>query len=602
MKVALGLYTTLYSAPSSLFDKTLALVYEPVLAYLYNKPGNHILLYQSSQMMKHIQRERQEYKALIASLSKRGDIEPLSGCWSQTLLSLLPPKDRVAQLERMTSFIRHEYGVLTNSAFFFGEVWLPNYISPLKNAGLDNVIVSTYLPYTDENEEEPFIMNELGKRENIYPFSDEASRSVKEYSLGQIDYQELRSRLLSLIHKEGDRKILFLNIDQLVLGAKREAKGNKPGLLVVDILERINCLSLADFQPKISGYLSPAWYGRDSESYSLFSFNSIFVHNENYKYLYNRYIALSESIQTRNNRFLKKDVTTALFNIALGNLFIHTEELSPLRFSTRRAFWSSVLDAENCFWQYTEGPSFREYDYEEIGKNCMVMANKTYNVIISPKGATALEFDSLPLALNFFDTRMPFSHDRVDYSLKRSFSDTIRLASGTYDTSSIYFLAEPVDKKRTEILFSPEDESSLPFYITKRYKLRSNTFILDSILTARDRPIKGEYSIVLYLASPDTLIVGPEQRMDMVAKGSVTAKTIKYGSKETDSYLSFTSTKSFVLTEESKKEKHFTSLGEEEFILYKKITFSFPLEVNLDESVADRLVLRASSAKKEGEN
>ena len=46
MKLFLGLYTELYSTPPSLFDKTLSLVYEPVLSFMYNNPGHILSLYQ----------------------------------------------------------------------------------------------------------------------------------------------------------------------------------------------------------------------------------------------------------------------------------------------------------------------------------------------------------------------------------------------------------------------------------------------------------------------------------------------------------------------------------------------------------------------------
>lgn len=195
---------------------------------------------------------------------------------------------------------------------------------------------------------------------------------------------------------------------------------------------------------------------------------------------------------------------------------------------------------------------------------------------------------------------MPFNNS-IKHSLNKSFTDVIKVEKTEYDTSSLFFTAEPIDKKRTEILFSLEDDSSLPFLITKRYKLRSNTFILDSTITNKNKKIKGRYELSLYLSAPDSVIVGPEQRMDIVTKGFVESKTVKYGSRLDDSYLTITSTKNFTLTEESNKEKHQTALGEEEFTLYKKITFSFPLEVEEDESVTYRLVLRASSSKKDGE-
>ena len=172
MKLFLGLYTELYSTPPSLFDKTLSLVYEPVLSFMYNNPGHILSLYQSSAMMKHIQRERPEYRSLVSTLCKRGEINPLTGTWSQSILSLLPPKDRVTQIERMTSFIRHEYGVLPNTAFFYGQVWQPLYISLLKNAGIDNVVISTWKGGDKEAIDQPFLMNKLGKKVRIFPFHD----------------------------------------------------------------------------------------------------------------------------------------------------------------------------------------------------------------------------------------------------------------------------------------------------------------------------------------------------------------------------------------------------------------------------------------------
>lgn len=599
MKVALGLYTTLYSAPSSLFEKTLSLVYEPVLASLYNKPGKHLYIYQSSQMMKYIQRERQEYKALIATLAKRGELEPITGSWSQALLSLLPPKDRVAQIEKLTSFIRHEYGVLPTTAFFYGQVWQPYYISPLKNGGIDNVVISTYKANSTSIKEEPFVMNELGKREKIYPFFDYPAFLVESYSKSLISYQELREKLLSYIEKENRTMVIFLNIDQLVLGSQREGQLNKPGELIVEILSNFETVDLFSLPVTKSGYLSQGWYGRDAINYNLSSFNELFVHNENYRYIYNRYIALAESTQTRNNRFLKRDVTTSLFNISNGNIFIHDAELSPLRFQTRLQFWRSIIDAENCFWEYTDGPSFREYDYEENGRNDIVMANKSYNVIISPKGASSPEFDSFSSRINYFDTRLPFSPNNIEYPLLKSFADTVRLGDEEWKTDDSFFYYEPIDKKRSEVLFTIEDDN-LPFSLSKRYKLRSTTFILDSTLTNKTEEKKsGSYSITVYLTFPDAYIMGPEQRLDIMAKGEVEAKTVKYNSKCGDTNITFTSTSLFTLREENIKEVAFTGVGEEEFVLYKKITFTFPLDWNEGESVTYRLVVRGSSFKKE---
>ncbi len=599
MKVLLGIYTTLFSAPSSLFERTLSLVYEPLLSYLFNKPGNRVMIYQSSQMIKYMRRERGDYATLMRILSKRGDIEHLSGSWSESVLSLLPPKDRGAQIEKLTSEIRHEYGVLPNSAFFYGELWQPHYVSLLNNAGIDNVFISTYSEKRDVKiSSEPFVMNELGKRVNIYPVRDSVSLAVREYADGKCDYAALRSRILTAIHEAGEGSLIFLNIDQLVLGAVREGKGSRPGLLLCDILDRVQTLPLSSTPVKGADYLPQGWYGRDGESYSLSSINSLFVKNEGFRYLYNRFITIAENAQTRNNRFLKKDVTTALFNTSMGNLFIYDSELAPLRYNSHRVFWRAILDAENCFWRDTEGPSMKEYDYEEIGCSDFVMSNRNYLAVVSPKGASSPEFDFLPDAVNFFDTRSSFSEGDYASTLRRSFEDRLVISGKEYGTSDTVFSSEILDRKRTEIVFTSPSSPSVPFVLTKRYKLKTNTFTLDSTVFPKGGDIiDGSYSLSIYLSFEDGALQTPEQRVEMFTTGKVDAKTVKYGSKDAGSSITISSTEPFTLTEESESVRMMTGLGMEEFVIWRKLTFTFPLEVPLDESVTYRLNIRDNSNK-----
>lgn len=592
MKVALGLYTTLYSAPQSLFDKTLSLVYEPILSYLYTRSGNHLFLYQSSEMMKYIKRERQEYKTLISMFMKRGDIVPLTGVWNESVLSLLPPKDRAGQIEKLTSEIKHDYAILPTKAFFYGEVWQSNYVTLLNNVGIDSVVISTYDGRTNGSET-PFVMNELGKRVNILPVMDDASSATREYSEGKIGFEDLRHRLLSLIHDDRAEGIIFLNIDQLVLGSVREQKGIKSGTVVIDILERISTAHISSFSPSSVGYLTQGWYGRDS-IFREPTINSLFVKNSLFRYMYNRYITIVENAQLRNNRYLKKDVTTALFNTSLGTLFIYDTELAPLRYSAHKAFWSAIIEAENCFWRDTEGPSLKEWDYEEIGSPSFIMSNKTYLCVISPKGASASEFDYLPLGINFFDTRPSID---LSSGLRKSFEDRIRINDIDYSTDDILFQSEFLDKKRTEVVLTASALDK-PFLITKRYKLKANTFTLDSTLTpAGKKKMSGSYSISIYLSFPDGVLLLPEQRMNMVATGSVEAKTVKYGSREANASLTISSTQPFTLREETESVREITALGIEDFVIYKKITFIFPLECGVDESVTYRLNIRDISNK-----
>ena len=405
--------------------------------------------------------------------------------------------------------------------------------------------------------------------------------------------------LKSLSEGDHDRTV-FLNMDQLVLGRDREGESEKPGNLVIDILSSFPTTLISDIPVQTSGYLPQGWYGRDGLKYSFSTFNELLVYNDSYRYLYNRYITLAEGTQSRTNRLLKKDVTTALFNVATGPLFIHDVQLSPMRYRTRRAFWESIIGAESFFIEYTEAPAYRELDWEDIQRPDIVMANNSYLSIISPKGASSPEFDYIPQKINIFDSRLPLDRNIPVGPLNKSFSDIIKIGDTEWSTQDEMFSYEPLDKKRSEIEFLMENDS-LPFLLSKRYKMRASTFILDVLLTNNSiSKIEGNYSLVIYLSMDDASLSGPEQRMDMVAKGVVRAKTVKYSSKmEDDLQVIFSSTSTFTLTEENLKTKEITALGEEEFALGRKIVFTFPLEAEVYESVTYRLVMRLQGQKKE---
>ncbi|MBQ0071860.1 MAG: hypothetical protein KBS81_08435, partial [Spirochaetales bacterium] len=428
----------------------------------------------------------------------------------------------------------------------------------------------------------PFIMNELGRKERMFPFDDGASLAVNEYSKGEINGDDLRSRLFKILKDDSRDKVLFLNVEQLVLGALRTNDIHRPGDLVVEILEEFQTCSLSEMEVTVPGYLGGGWYGRDAYAYGFRSFNEVLVENENFRYLYNRYISLAEGTQTRNNRFLKKDVTTALFSVATGPLFIHDAQMAPLRYKTRRNFWHALLEAEAFYQSYTDTSAYREYDLEDNGHQDLVMANSTYMAIVSPKGGSLPEFDFLPDTYNVFDTRAPFDRNEPKVTLNKSFSDVIRIGDQTYRTGEKFFSVEPMDKKRTEVQCSLKDKE-LPLSIQKHYKLRSSTFILDVTLTNDgEKKVSGTYSNEVYLGAYDAKLVGSEQRMDMVTNKVVTAKTVKYGSKlEQDLQFIFSSTRPFQVTEEYNGQKEPTVSGTEESGLWKKIVFTFPLEVEV---------------------
>lgn len=607
MKLAFGLYTEMsLSTPESTYNRALSLVYKPVLTYLYNNPGNSLSLYQSVAMMKYLDSSFPEVNMLISSLAKRGDLELITGTYSQSILSLLPPKDRSLQIERMITQIRKYYGVRASAAFFYGQIWSPSSISSLRNSGIRSVVISTYRATSKEQcENGSFVMNELGKKMQIRSVNDSVSSLVSEFAQGHIGFREFSSSLMSQIERSEDGSVLFLNIDQLLEGAARDNADQGLSSLIQGIYGKYGSLfhKLDDIPISKPGYIDAGWYGRDAYASTLTSFNDIFVRNESFRYLLNRYIALCEFSSTlKKDKERKSKLEQNLFHIPTGPLFIHDAQCTPLRLEERRHFWKNIIEAESAFIG-SDQALYREYDFEELGESDHVFRNSQYITVLSPKGGAVAELDYLPLAINCLDPRTPFDRSFPNQSMKKSFSCRFILDGKEHSTSESMFDTEAISPKKGEYLFTLSDPS-LPFDIEKHFRMRSQTMIMDVLLIPREKEtrISGEYIVDVFASLDQMMLSSSDQRKLMLLGCLDDTKTVRYTEPKTGLQLLLSSTSSFCVRESREKQSQYTSLGLEAFDLYTRLSFSFPLEIKEGEAAVYRLVVRMSDTNNKNRN
>ena len=603
MKLALGMYTEMsQSTPVPAFKRALSLIYRPVLSYLYNNPGVKMSLYQSAAMIKHIDSSSSpEVNMLIASLSKRGDLDLITGSYSQAILALNPTKDRSLQIEKMTTLIRRTYGVKSSSCFFYGQIWSPTYIHTLKSLGLSSVVISAYKATTRVSvERESFVMNELGKRVRINVPSDDAAAIVSRFAQGLISFAELRGGLYDIIHGSPEC-FLFLNIDQLLEGAARDGSDDRLSELFIGILEDCgdSTVPLCSLSVKRPGYLDSGWYGRDAWARGLQSFNDLFVRNENYRYLLNRYLSITEVLSSyKKDKTVKREAESELFHLSMGPLFIHDAECTPLRYQERKLFWKAIIEAEEKLFEVDPAALAREYDFEECGKPSQIARNRMYSAVISPKGGALSELCYMPLALNVMDTRTPFDKEFPYVPLAKSFAEIISYSGRTFDMSDRMFDIDVVSKTGCEYQAIAGEDGE--FSLIKHFRLRSQTLVFEAIITA-ECEIDGTYTLPVYLSQPELSLASLDQRQALLLGSLDDCKTVRYTDQASGLQLSLSSTEGFSLREERFRQSQNTSLGVETFELYTRLMITFPLLLEKGETKIVRLVSRVSDNRKDKE-
>ncbi len=604
------MYSTLsIKTPTPAFERAFSLCYQPLLRWIYAEPDVHFSLYQSSAIIKYFEKNHSEANMAIQALLSRGSLDIFTGGYSQSIMSLNLPKERSSQMEKMTTLIRRTYRYRPSTAFFFGQVWSSSYMYVMQSCQISSLAISTYSQTMKEVLfHNPSRMNDLGRKIDVFPISDEAAKAVSGYAQGEYGFEELKGMLEDIVvSNEGENLFIFLNLDQLVEGFLRN-KGESDedfSELFRGIYSKARELGyentfLSSFKVRENCFLPSGWYSRDAYSGHLKSFEELFIRNGYYRYVRNRYIFYCSILDSfKKDRDVRKKQEELRSTMMKGPFFLFDPQCGPLRSEEHREFWRTLISSETFLRNL--GVSYpQDSDFEEVGYANPIAYNENYQVVYSPMGGSVVEFDILSEGVNIFDQKSHFDKAFEPFTLKHSFSDKVILGDEVYKSKHYPFSSDMLSKSRRDMLFALEDEE-LPFSLVKNYKLRTQTFILESTLNAKVDMPDGKYAVTVYLAFDDSSLSSSEQKTLLLLGKLENVRTIKIFDQNSPFEVSFTSPTPFSVVRDQKRQSQYTVLGYETFTLYEKFTFVFPAGLEAGEAKTFRLLMRAGDTTRRRE-
>ena len=317
MNFVLGFYTQISSAsPASVSTRSLGCILKPLLTYIHDNRDCRLSLALGSALTDYLRRSYPEMNLLISSLARSGSIELMTMAYNNTVLPLIPHKDRAASVERTTTLIRRTYGVRATSLWCYGQIWAPSVVAMMKTIGLERLVISSYDALNQKSLRPSAVrMNELGRKIDVLLSNDRFCRLVSTYAQNGMTLDELVDEMVDVVHRsgEGEDLVCMVNIDQLCQGASYNREDDERLYTVFTRLfeaaaERGMTLTLArDLSVREVGYLSSGWFGRDAYAGGLSSFNELFCLNGSFRYMLGRYLALSEFVDgAKKDRVLRK--------------------------------------------------------------------------------------------------------------------------------------------------------------------------------------------------------------------------------------------------------------------------------------------------------
>ena len=209
--------------PGYVFEQVYQRSFKSFLRVLYNTPDVPLTLHYSGTMLSWLDSEHSEFTDVIGEMVQRRQVELIGGAFYDPVFSLIPAKDRLGQVESLTTFIRKRFGRRPRGAWITEHVWEPSLASTLRNSGIEYVFLDDYnliaggVP--SEELSLPCLTEDQGKTLLVFPV-----RSSLQERVGTGDPVDLIEEFAE-IGREQPGAVISLMFD----GNRYGAVGNKAG-------------------------------------------------------------------------------------------------------------------------------------------------------------------------------------------------------------------------------------------------------------------------------------------------------------------------------------------------------------------------------------
>ncbi len=184
--------------------------YKPLIESVFNYPDVKITFHFSGNILEWFIQNKPDTIDKLKIMAKRGQIEIIGGGYYEPIFAIIPYRDKIAQIKKLTNLINNEFNLEVKGAWLSERVWEPDYPSFLSDAGLKYVMVDdNHFRSTGITEQDTFysyITEDEGKTLRIFPINEELRYLTPwKPTYMAIDYLQKAADI------EGDRCVLFMS-------------------------------------------------------------------------------------------------------------------------------------------------------------------------------------------------------------------------------------------------------------------------------------------------------------------------------------------------------------------------------------------------------
>lgn len=184
--------------------------YKPLIENIFKNPEVKITLHFSGNLLEWFLNNKPNFIEMLKDMAKRGQIEIIGGGYYEPIFAIIPNRDKIAQIKKLSDLIKKEFGLDVKGAWLSERVWEPNYPSFLSEVGMKYTIVDdNHFRSTGITEKETFytyITEDEGKTLRIFPINEKL-RYLTPWKPTYMSIEYLKKAA----DEKGDRCILFIS-------------------------------------------------------------------------------------------------------------------------------------------------------------------------------------------------------------------------------------------------------------------------------------------------------------------------------------------------------------------------------------------------------
>ena len=116
--------------------------HKPYLSLLNSFPEVRVALHYSGPLLEWLEVHHPEFIMLLRELVERHQVELVGGAYYDAALSIIPNADRLGQIEKLTTYLRGQFGTRPRGSALAEGVWEPSLASTLHSSGMEYVFLS----------------------------------------------------------------------------------------------------------------------------------------------------------------------------------------------------------------------------------------------------------------------------------------------------------------------------------------------------------------------------------------------------------------------------------------------------------------------------